>query len=123
MMDDVQPIETQIASVTASTEAAHSRIDDLETKFASLAERGIGLAETGVLGSEAQTAGTLTQEIIDWLHHMFPGHNVPGTTTAAQAQANQAATIAKNEPNTTLGGTIHQAGTNDAPRTTPAMPG
>jgi hypothetical protein len=60
-----------------------NRITDLETQVAALAERGLAAAETGAFGAEAKVGGTIVQEMVDFLHRLFPGHGAPGVPTSA----------------------------------------
>lgn len=96
----VSPVSATDAKATdalAIAGRAHDRVDglaerfdELEGKVLTLTERGIGAAETGALGNDAKAGAGIVQEIIDFLHHLFPGHGAPGIPSTAGDPVNPA---------------------------------
>jgi hypothetical protein len=67
-----------ISDLTAGHEANVSAISRITDAIGAIAERVDALARTGALGSTAQAGDTILQEVVNFLHWAFPGHNVPG---------------------------------------------
>lgn len=75
---NAQAIAATQAQVDAHETVLGRLIDQVET----IAQKGLRVAETGAFGATVATGAELTQEIVDFLHRLFPGHNAPGTPTA-----------------------------------------
>lgn len=69
-------VQAETANRVASLETQHEtlagRVEDIAAKVEDIAARGATIAQTGVLGGEAAVGGGIVQEIVDFLHWMFP---------------------------------------------------
>jgi hypothetical protein len=102
------PIDTKLADLTAAHAQSTAAITDLTTgheanvsaisriadTVETLGERVDALAKSGVLGTAAQAGEAvvhpIVQEIINFLHWAFPGHNVPGKVAVIDPPAEPA---------------------------------
>lgn len=76
-------LEDKVASLTAAHDASASRLDRLEQLAEDFADRTYKAAQAGELGDTAQEGASLTQGIVNFLHHVFPAGSqsmpVPGS--------------------------------------------
>ena len=75
----------------AKIETLSDRLEGLAAKVETLASEGASAAETGAFGPAAQEGGGIMQEIINFLHHHFPGQKAPGKPTVITQQDSDAA--------------------------------
>jgi hypothetical protein len=82
-MDDPQLNADKPATIPVRVGTLEERFADLETQVSDLAQRGLAAAETGSFGAVAKEGGGIIQEMVDFLHRLFPGHGAPGVPTSA----------------------------------------
>lgn len=75
-----------VASLAVAHDDNVSRIGTLESKVEDLFAKVAPIVQSGVFGAPAAEGATLVQDIVNFLHHLFPGHaGLPGTPSAPVA--------------------------------------